>query len=84
MTSVTVTKVGASKTVETVGAVDASVLVDGVSYEVTLCPRQYDGQLDMWGDIDHWISGQRDPRDLSSETLDEIAATVREAAGRAA
>lgn len=81
--TITVTSVRASSLVDTAGAVDANVTVDGVRYGVTLCPRQYDGVLDSWGDIDHWISGQRDPHALGREVLGDIAAEVREAAKRA-
>lgn len=83
MANITVKSVRASTLVETKGAVDADVEVDGVHYGVTLCPRQHDGVLDSWGNIDHRVMGQRDPFSLGRETLGEIAAEVREAAARA-
>lgn len=70
-----------SSLVETAGAVDADVEVDGVPYSVTLVPSQHDGSLAAWGSLDHWISGPS-IRSLSGDTLDEIVAHVRAEAAR--
>lgn len=58
----------------------AGVRVDG---SATLIPREYDGELDAWGDLDNWLSaslvpavcalGDADRREL----LREIVATCQ-------
>lgn len=77
--AVEVVSVSTSDTVETEGAVDATVMVSGEEYQVTLIPSEHDGELSSWGDIDHWISGP-DIRSLSRERLVEIEMAVRAAA----
>jgi hypothetical protein len=66
--------------------VDVSVTIDGKALpagEVTLAPRQYDGELDAYGNSpDHWISGallkaivdRPDFRELCGNLVAEAAA----------
>lgn len=52
-----ITTVRQSTCVEIEGAVDVGVEYDGFTGEVTLCPRQADGELDTYGvQPDHWVS----------------------------
>ena len=63
------------------GAVDADVVLCGTgeTYGVTLLPRQSDGVLDSWGDLDCWLAGPS-TGELPREVLGEIVAEVRSAA----
>lgn len=78
--TIEVTSLKASSTVETKGAVDATVTVDGVTGEVTLCPRE-DGHPShaAWGmGPDHWLSYNL--CDLDEETMGEVERAVSSAA----
>lgn len=61
------------------GSVDAVIYMNSNEVaEVTLIPHPVSGELDTWGDPDHWISDPsvlgEDPADMASE----IVAAVRE------
>lgn len=80
--------VSPSERCDTVGAIDADVVVMGGGRDehrwtgsVTLVPRAYDGELDMWGDLSHWLSDSL--HDLPSDVREEIAAQAALAAKRA-
>lgn len=69
-----VLSISESETVDTYGAVDATVRVGGVVGYVTLIPRQ-DGELDRWGAfIGCWAS--RELHDLGRDAQDEIIEAV--------
>lgn len=69
---------------ETEGALDYDVTLTigdvETQIEVTLVPRQYDGKLDKWGEMDHWLSAsgvavlRRLSDDARRHVADEIVA----------
>lgn len=73
-----VSNVGPSKTVDHAGAVDAHVQVGPYEGDVTLLPREWDGALDSWGSMHHWITPSL--HILDYDTLRLIVAEVRAAA----
>lgn len=62
-----------SDTVDTAGAIDADVSAGGKRGNITLIPRESDGELDTWGEgLDHWAESQL--HSLPLGVLWEIAA----------
>lgn len=48
---------GPSSTSDHPGAIDATLSVDGIEVDVTLLPREQDGDLDTWGSSqEYWAS----------------------------
>lgn len=74
---ISVSNVGPSKTVDHAGAVDAHVKVGPYEGDVTLLPREWDGALDTWGSMYHWIT--RPLHVLDYDTMRRIVAEVRAA-----
>lgn len=73
-----------SSTVETEGAIDATVYLADVDVtgDVTLIPSDYDGSLSTWGTgLDHWSESVLHPY-LDAATIDEVVAGVRAEVGR--
>ncbi len=60
------------------GAVDATVYVDGRDVgDCTLLPRQYDGRLDVWGELDHWADDTlRAALDAGTLSADDVVEAV--------
>lgn len=63
------------------GALDATVLIGGVSVEITLLPRESDGLLDTWGPSrEYWASqplidilgGAEEPQAIVDAVLDAV------------
>ena len=81
--TITITSISSSDLVDTKGAVDADVTIDGLDVSVTLVPSECHGELDTWGDVSNWLS-QPDilpERDLGrAEVIDRIVQAVRAAA----
>ncbi len=83
-----ITRTGSSSTVPDMDdAVDAIISADGIEIgEVTLLPAQYDGRLDMWGDLTNWTDHAIQSHletlaaDERSDAMDEMVEAVRAAA----
>ena len=94
MTATTITakitaRAARSTVPDNAGAVDATVYVDGRDVgDCTLLPRQHDGRLDVWGELDHWaddtLRAALDAGTLSAEDVVEaVIAADRSTGGEA-